>query len=251
MNLQKGRKVKIVKKLLASVAVLAFSSAAFATPYTINFQEMADGAWGESAWNPLAIDVDGNGTTDVNIFGKYGGATVFAYLDSGKAGLGTCRDLNSTGDSNLNKKTGSGTNLCQDSSDDNVNIYDGFGEELQFKFLKNLDITGIWFNNNHDPDKNLQGDYITIGSVTHLFDAAAGDPGKKGWLYEFNKGDGNTGMFTGGQQLSIKYADEQFYISAVVFEYTPTNPDIPVPLPSTLVLLGLGLAGLGARQRRN
>lgn len=248
MELIRPKRLNAVRSLLG-VAVMACAGAASATEYTINFQEMADGAWGESAWQPLPLDVNGNGSTDVEIRGKYNGSDVYAYLDASTAGLGTCRALD-TGSSKVanTKYANSGSNMCADSGDDNVNIYNGINEELEFSFLAELGITGIWFNNNHDSPRTLSGDTITIGSVDHLFSGSA-DDADLGWLYQFG-GDANAGFFGISDSLNIQYKDEQFYISAVVFNDTPTDRDTPVPVPSTLVLLGLGLAGLRARKRR-
>ncbi len=249
MNLQKDRKMKTVKKLLASVAVLACSSAAFATEWTINFQTMADVSWGESAWQPLGLDFDGVSGVDVEIRGKYGQDTVYAYLDASTAGLGTCRELSPVTSNQpkvVNTKYTNGKNLCKDSADDNVNIIDSIAEELEFTFLRDLNITGIWFNNNHDSPKSLKNDTIKIGSSDYTFTGDIQDS-KLGWLYSFT---GTSGFFNINDILNIKAVNEQFYISAVIFNDDTTDTDEKIPVPSTLVLLGLGLAGLGARKCR-
>lgn len=241
--------MNVVKNLLGAVAVLGCSGAAVAADITINFQDMADGAWGESAWSTMSLLNDFG--VDVDIMGAYGQSTAFAYLDRGNAGLGTCRNLNSSGVATVGTKTASGTNLCNPSSDDNVNIYGGVGEGLKFTFNQNLTVKEIWFNNNHDPDYGMDGDTVVIGGVNHTFSGGPAPASTLGWLFDF---DGLGKIFTVGEMLAIDYyvgtaaQGEEFYISAVVFDNTPPEFDNRVPLPSTLVLLGLGLAGLGARK---
>jgi hypothetical protein len=259
VNVQKRKIVKPLKKLLASAAVLTCSSAAFALETTVNFQTMADSDWGESAWSKLSLNELG---LDVDITGIYNGDTVFAYLDhsgggnasrSGQAGLGTCRALNSNASSDV-KKPSNTSNSCSPSSDDNVNVYDDKGEGLKFTFNQNLTVKEIWFNNNHDPDYGMDGDTVVINGSNHTFGARSNFD--LGWLFEFGP-EGFT--FAPTQMLTIDYfvpgvgsnlLGEEFYISAVVFDDTPRDPDNPVPVPSTLALLGLGIAGLGARKRR-
>jgi hypothetical protein len=222
---------------------------------------LSAGGWGESAWTTLSLLNDF--ALDVDITGTYSGNDndIYAYLDRGTAGLGTCRNLTRTGTSAKNEKRNSGGNLCAPSSDDNVNVIkDSAGsvlgvEGLKFTFNEVLTVKKMWLNNNHDPDYGMGGDTVIIDGSNHTFGATR-DDAALGWLFDF----GSFGkQFNVGEMLTVQYYNlmnttqlhgEEFYISAVMFDDTPTDTDIPVPVPSTLALLGLGIAGLGARKRR-
>ena len=209
----------------------------------IDFQAMADGSYGESAWQPLNLSSLG---VNVDIYGVSGGSTVYAYLDStvggtgpgsGPGGLGVCKEIVSE--------------TCSPSSDDNVTS----GELLRFVFNEAVTIGNIWFNNNHDTDYSLDGDTIEIGNISYTFSGsgAAGPHGGTDWLYSMN------GAFNAGDELLISYHDniplscqlfggpgcssDEFYISRM--EITGN-----VPEPGSLALMGLGLLGLGALRRR-
>ncbi|MCB1700565.1 MAG: PEP-CTERM sorting domain-containing protein [Halioglobus sp.] len=254
---KQGDDMNTVKNLLGSVAVLAFSGSAMAGPVLVNFQAMADGSYGESAFAPLSLLADFG--IDVDIAGTFNGQDVYAYLDAGRAGLGTCRDLNASGDAKLNtKQPGSGSNLCAISSDDNVNTYNGLAEGLRLTFNENISIKKIWFNNNHDHDRGMTGDTVLIGGQQNTFAASDKDAisPNLGWIFEFT---GINGDFFFGETLNIDYfipaigsgmRGEEFYISAIEFDTVPVVPDVRIPLPSTLALFGIGVAGMAARRRR-
>jgi len=247
-------------KLLISAAMLAFASSAQAV--LINFQDMADSkngfTYGESVWDPLSLNADFGVDIDITAFSTDGSGNTtdaYAYLDRGIAGLGVCRNLTSGGALKLNHKTNSGTNLCDPSSDDNINTLGrAGGETLTFTFNEDILVSKIWFNNNHDPDYGMDGDTVVIGGNNHTFDEGPTTTNQKetrddvdlGWLFEFT---GTAGMFSAldtldiGYYMGTEFRAEEFYISAI--EVTQ-----PVPEPATLALLGLGLLGIGVTRRR-
>ena len=240
-----------LNKLIPFFSLFAIMATAQAAPITVNFQDMADGSYGESAWKPLNLNADFG--LDVDISGVYDSREVYAYLDSDTAGLGVCRGLYNTSKANT-KFPNSGSNLCNPSNDDNVNTYNGLGETLRFAFNEGMTVSKIWFNNNHDPDYGMDGDTVIIGGVNHTFSGGP-DDSDLGWLFEFS---GTDGVFSASDILDISYyvgglcgykcdclRGEEFYISAMEFS--------KVPEPTVLPLLGIGLIGVfgvGSLKRR-
>jgi len=226
--------LNVNKILTASAFVL---SAGTANAAYIDFIDLTEGAGnlGESAWSTLSlmddslsVNITGTGTSDDD-------GSQFAYLDWGTAGLGVCKDVSSQD----TKYSGSKTNRCNPSSDDNITS----NEYLTFTFLQDTLVTGLFVNSNHDsPNYFSLGEGVLLnGSVTSVTNYGSGFSGD---AKNFNKLV--TDAFTVGanQSFTLGYSDKQFYLSKMTFEATS------VPEPGTLALLGLGLAGLGVARRR-
>ena len=218
----------------AAAALLA--SAGTAQAVLVDFKKEAEptGLYGESAWQPFSLLA--NFGIDVDIDGIKSGNRAFAYLDSNGAGMGVCGALVSG--ATTGAKPGSGSNLCNPSSDDNVTAL----EALQFTFKQNVIIDSLWFNNNHDADQSLHGDTINIFGVNKVFGMADDDPSRSSSGIDDVIYNGPI-AFSAGQVALISFVDEQFYLSAI-----DIRADVPEPL--SLGLLGLGLAGLGLARRR-
>ncbi|KZY58527.1 hypothetical protein A3742_03065 [Oleiphilus sp. HI0071] len=222
-----------MKKLISSmVAAGALTVSAQANATLFDFQQIADGAdygaisgtyadntavagaVGEAAFDELVWTVDGITLTVTGT--NVSGDEAWAYLDQGNAGLGVC--------SEGTKTDGKGDNQCDPGSDDNVT----FGEILNFSFssVVQVDLSSSIFR---DANHNIHGS-------DHEIDVSV-DGGAWALL------DDTTNVFyTDMFSLRLdpqKGEHHQFYIDTLA-----------IPEPTTLALMGLGLAGIGAARRR-
>lgn len=245
-----------MRKMKGLAGILALAFAGNTQAFVLDFQNLADGAFGESAWQPLTLSFSEAGYSGtVSISGQVSGSDAFAYLDatngSGRAGLGVCPKLMG-GSTEANP--GSSANLCDPSSDDNIRA----GEQLTVA----VDVTGtptgfawnatsfsrIWISNTHDGDGDVKGDTIELNGAS-----TASLPGN-GWFTGTDAEKANSIVgptLASGSDLTISYggdAPEQFYVSAmeILIAGEPTG----TPIAGVLPLLGIGFAGLVLINRR-
>lgn len=214
-------------KAIAAVVLTTIVSSANAG--IINFINLADGlgGYGEGAWSSLNLSSDGVNLSITGHSSDDNDSTQYAYLDRGVAGLGSCKDvLNASLVNTISP--GRTANNCSPSSDDNVTKK----ESLSFVFDRNVMISNIWFNNNHDGGFG-PGDNVKIDG--HVFRLATGYAGDANGIGSF--------AVNGGYEFDISYLNEEFYISAIEFS--------AVPEPAALLLLCIGmLAVFTARKNR-
>lgn len=189
--------------------------AAGAQAFTIDYLTLANAnEQGYSSYTTsdsgVTVTATGTSTSDTDNTPDY-----FAYLDSGNAGLGVCKVLNS----NLQ---------CSPSSDDNVT----FGEALTLSFSQSVDLTSLSFRN--------ESHGTTFASNAQLKVSVDG-----GLFQDFDLVHAFSDDLTAGSTFTFFSNDDQFYLSTVGGELN--TPSTEAPVPGSLWLLGGSLIALRKR----
>lgn len=212
-----------MKKFIYLVALLGLSSASVQATTVFNFAAYADNnlagstsvtGLGESAY--ASFSATNNGVT-VTATGTDANGAAYAYLDSGKAGLGVC-------------STPDNANQCDPSNDDNVT--GGESVKLDFGWEVSLDSLGLvdakhgtsLFNGNFD----IKVDGVLLAMSTALSGSPASIVGLTGTTFEFINLVGDQGS--------------EFYINNIGVS--------TVPVPAAGILFASALFGAGALGRR-
>ncbi|MEH6402933.1 MAG: PEP-CTERM sorting domain-containing protein [Sneathiella sp.] len=198
--------IKIRNGLIAAATGLILSISVSSIAKAATFDFLA---YGNALERGYASYVKTEGGITVTATGKDGASNAFAYLDSGNAGLGVCKVLD-------------GGNQCDPSNDDNVTDL----EILNLSFDQDITIDSITFK-----DANHQTVLLAGGSLDFSVDGGGSSP--------MSLSVGDWGDFDGSIGSLFSFANDgtQFYISSITVS--------AVPLPPSLILFGVALAGLG------
>lgn len=230
-----------------------------------DFATMADNAYGESAYEALELTFPGGFTMTVTAANNE-----YVYLDAGSAGMGVCSALQSG--ASVGQRSGQKSNICEDSSDDNVSFNAGAdAEELVFSFEPpaaeagwrwtswNVKFEQIWFNNSHDTSGSNDGDVLdnTVMINNERVTLTKGN----GWVLKdaenyYGGGAVSPSVDQDSGPVTIAYDNnddrfgnpDQFYLSGMNLQFAGRITQIPTA--SVVALWGIGLLAMVGTLRR-
>ncbi len=233
---------RLFTKAAVAGAMLLAAQAASAATYDFKAAANSGGGVGESIFSTFSTSASGG------VFGGFTGPNLditasavdddpaqFVYFDNNNAGIGVCKDPNSS--ASVGTYTNGGGNVCDPASDDGITA---FLETLTFTATDTaVVIQSIWLNANHDSPDVRDASYMINGVLYDLNDMVTHSLSQTGDV-----------RIDLGFTLGVGESFSLFAVSGSPDSYISGIALAAVPLPAAGLLLLGALGGLGAIGRR-
>jgi len=211
-----------IKNIITVLSFVFISTISQAT--LMDFEDFTDSNTTEGTLNSFS---SGSLSVLITAGNTQGGFNYDPYLDYGNAGIGVCKNslVSAYPDSGTNNKCRTPDGSASAAGDDNLQ----FMEYLRLDFSELVTINDIFFRDSHHHNLNGIVQFAVDGGVFNS--------------YLFTNGLRPVLNLTGTTfDITIGANDNELYLSRLNVQ--------PIPEPTTLVLLGLGIMGVISARKR-